>query len=74
MSSESRRGAKTRLHRHARRREKSTKEAAEIVRHDQNEARKPLGSRIRARFAEIGLDDELPELRGEPARPATFEK
>ena len=37
------------------------------------EGRKPLGSRIRARFAEIGLDHDLPELRGEPARPATFE-
>lgn len=35
---------------------------------------KPLGSRIRARFAEIGLDDDLPGLRGEAARPATFGK
>ena len=37
-------------------------------------ARKPLGSCIRARFAEIGLDEDVPQLRGEEARPATFEK
>jgi hypothetical protein len=41
---------------------------------DESEARKPLGSRIRARFAEIGLDQDVPEQRGEAARPATFEK
>jgi antitoxin FitA len=38
------------------------------------EARRPLGSRIRARFAEIGLDEDLPELRGEVPRPARFEE
>jgi hypothetical protein len=37
-------------------------------------ARKPLGSRIRARFAKIGLDENLPELCDETARPATFER
>jgi hypothetical protein len=31
---------------------------------------KTLGSRLRQRFAGIGLDDELPELRGEFAQPA----
>jgi hypothetical protein len=40
----------------------------------ESETSKPLGSRIRARFAKIGLDDDVPELRGEVARPATFEK
>jgi hypothetical protein len=33
----------------------------------------PLGSRLAARFAGIGLDEEIPELRGEPARPAELE-
>ncbi len=33
----------------------------------------PLGSRIAARFAGLGLTQEIPELRGEPARPADFE-
>lgn len=29
-----------------------------------------LGSRLRARFAGIGIDGDIEELRGEPARPA----
>ncbi len=29
-----------------------------------------LGTRIARRFAELGLDADLPELRGEAARPA----
>jgi plasmid stability protein len=32
-----------------------------------------LGSRIAARFADVGLDDDIPELRGQPVRPAQFE-
>jgi plasmid stability protein len=32
-----------------------------------------LGSRIAARFAGIGLDEDIPELRGQPARPADFD-
>jgi hypothetical protein len=36
--------------------------------------RQPLGSRLRDRFAGIGLKDDLPELRGESAQPATFER
>ncbi len=30
----------------------------------------PLGSRISARFADVGLDEGLPEMRGQSARPA----
>jgi len=33
-----------------------------------------LGSRIAARFQSAGLPGELPELRGERARPADFVK
>lgn len=33
----------------------------------------PLGKRLRALFADIGLDEEIAELRGQPARPASFE-
>jgi plasmid stability protein len=33
---------------------------------------KPLGTRLRECFAGIGLDDDLLELRGEVARPATY--
>lgn len=32
-----------------------------------------LGSRIAARFAGIGLDEDIPELRGSPVRPASFD-
>jgi plasmid stability protein len=33
-----------------------------------------LGSQIAARFSRIGLTRELPELRGDRARPADFKK
>ena len=32
-----------------------------------------LGSRIAARFAKIGLDDDLPELHGQDVRPAQYD-
>jgi plasmid stability protein len=32
----------------------------------------PLGTRLKARFAGIGLDQDIPELHGQPARPADF--
>lgn len=34
---------------------------------------KPLGSRLAARFAGSGLEQEIPELRGEQARPEDFD-
>jgi plasmid stability protein len=33
-----------------------------------------LGSRIRSRFAGIGLQEAIPELRGHKPRPAVFKK
>ncbi|HEX5715168.1 MAG TPA: hypothetical protein VF179_03345 [Thermoanaerobaculia bacterium] len=36
-------------------------------------AEAPLGSRLAERFAGLGLEQEIPELRGQPARPADFE-
>ena len=41
---------------------------------EQNQRLPRLGSRIAARFAKTGLDGELPELRGQPARGAKFDK
>jgi plasmid stability protein len=68
---------KARLRLRARRHGRSTEEEVrEILRNavrDEESTRKPLGSRLRARFAGIGLEDGLPELPGEPARPASFE-
>ena len=31
-----------------------------------------LGQRLRALFAEIGLEEDIPEWRGQPAQPAEF--
>lgn len=36
--------------------------------------RLPLGSRLAARFAGLGLTQQIPELRGQPARPVDYEK
>ncbi|MGH6896100.1 MAG: FitA-like ribbon-helix-helix domain-containing protein [Geminicoccaceae bacterium] len=69
---------KARLQLRARRHGRSTEEEVrEILRNavkDESAPRKSLGSRLRERFAGIGLEKELPELRGEVAQPATFEE
>jgi plasmid stability protein len=69
---------KVRLQLRARRHGRSTEEEVrEILRNavrDEGVQRTPLGSRLRERFASIGLKDELPELRGEIARPARFDE
>ncbi len=41
---------------------------------EQNQRMPKLGSRIAARFAKAGLTSDLPELRGQPARSAKFDK
>lgn len=45
----------------------------DAVKQEQRSSSK-LGSRIAARFAREGLRQDLPELRGQPARPADFQK
>jgi antitoxin FitA len=69
---------KIRLQIRARRHGRSTEEeVCEILRNavkNESAPRKPLGSRLQERFAGIGLEEDLPELRGEVAQPATFEK
>jgi len=68
---------KAKLQIRARRYGHSTEEEVrEILRNavkDEGSARAPLGSRLAARFSGLGLTHEIPELRGEPARPADFE-
>jgi len=39
----------------------------------ENQPRASLGSRLAARFAGIGLADDIPELRGHEALPADLE-
>jgi plasmid stability protein len=68
---------KTKLQLRARRHGHSTEEEVrEILRNavkDEGGAQAPLGSRLAARFAGLGLTEDIPELRGEEARPARFE-
>jgi plasmid stability protein len=68
---------KVKLQRRARRHGRSTEEEIrEILRNavrEEGSARAPLGSRLAARFARIGLEQDIPELRGQEARPADFE-
>ena len=68
---------KAKLQFRARRHGRSTEEEVrEILRNavkDEGGSPAPLGSRLAARFAGQGLPEDVPELRGEQARPADFE-
>ena len=68
---------KEKLQRRARRHGRSTEEEVrEILRNavrSEGGVRSPLGSRIAARFRRVGLDQEIPEMRGQSAAPAVFE-
>ena len=68
---------KDKLQRRARRHGRSTEEEVrEILRNavrSEETARAPLGSRISARFHRGGLEQEIPELRGQSVRPVVFE-
>lgn len=68
---------KAKLQRRARRHGRSTEEEIrEILRNavrEEEGTRAPLGSRLAARFAGLGLTEEIPELRGEEALPADFD-
>jgi antitoxin FitA len=68
---------KAKLRRRARRHGRSTEEEVrEILRNavrEEDGTQAPLGSRLAARFARIGLREDIEELRGQPVRPADFE-
>jgi plasmid stability protein len=67
---------KVRLQRRARTHGRSMEEEArEILRHAlrEEEPAKGLGTEIAALFHGHGLQEEIPELRGQPAVPASFE-
>lgn len=69
---------KAKLQRRARRHRRSTEEEVrEILRNavkDEGVSRRALGSRLAARFTRIGLRQEIPEFRGQAARPAELEE
>ena len=68
---------KVKLQRRARQHGRSTEEEVrEILRNAVRDDQQPptkLGSRIAARFTDIGLDDPIQELRGHVVEPARFE-
>jgi plasmid stability protein len=68
---------KTKLQRLARQHGRSTEEEVrEILRAAVREVDQPpvrLGSRIAARFTDVGLHQEIPGLRGQPVAPARLE-
>jgi plasmid stability protein len=69
---------KVRLQRRAERHGRSMEaEVREILRNAAKEESQPaagLGSRIAARFRRLGLQSDLPELRGHHTRPAQLDK
>jgi plasmid stability protein len=65
---------KRRAAQHGRSMEEEVRDILRNAVKEQNQPLPRLGSRIAARFANAGLDAELPELRGQPARGAKFEK
>jgi plasmid stability protein len=68
---------KAKLQERARRHGRSTEEEVrEILRNAvRNEPRnaEPLGKRLRALFADVGIEEDIPEWRGHPAEPAAFQ-
>ena len=69
---------KAKLQRLARQHGRSTEEEVrEILRNAVRSVDEPpgrLGSRIASRFEAAGLNEDIPELRGQPVRPAQFEE
>ena len=69
---------KIRLKRRATRHGCSMEEEVRTILRNAVKAEEPvstrLGSRIAARFSKVGLRGDLPELRGQVARPAEFKR
>lgn len=65
---------KAKLQERARQHGRSTEEEVrEILRNavrGEVKPAEPLGKRLRALFEDIGLDEDIPEVRGHPAQPA----
>lgn len=69
---------KVKLQQRARRHGRSTEqEVRDILRNAVRAGGAPrpaLGTRLKARFARLGLTADIPELRGHPATPAGFRR
>jgi antitoxin FitA len=65
---------KRRAARHGRSMEEEVRDILRNAVKDEKRKIEGLGTRLARRFAGRGLDFEIPEVRGEPARPAPFEE
>ncbi len=63
-----------RARRHGRSTEEEVREILRAAVRDEYELPVGLGTRIAERFAEYGLDEDVPELRGSPVRPADLDQ
>jgi plasmid stability protein len=63
-------GARAQRHGHST--EQEVREILQSVVSGEEPGPMALGSRIAARFSELGLEHKIPELRGQPPRPASF--
>jgi antitoxin FitA len=62
-----------RARRHGRSTEEEVREILANAVREEGSDRTALGSRLAARFAGMGFEEEIPELRGHLAQPADFE-
>ncbi len=65
---------KRRARRHGRSMEDEVRHILRSAAKTEHRAVRKLGSRIAARFKTVGLTADLPELRGQPARPASLDR
>lgn len=70
-------GVKARLrlqaNRHGHSMEEEVRDILRVAVSGEESATAPLGSRLRQRFARIGLERDIPELRGQRARPMVLD-
>ena len=64
---------RSRAQRHGRSTEEEVREILRNAVREQQQTLAPLGTRLAERFGSFGLDEEIPELRGQAAQPADFE-
>jgi antitoxin FitA len=64
---------RTRAQRHGRSTEEEVREILREAVRDEVGGREPLGTRLARRFSGFKLDEDLPELPDQEARPADFE-
>jgi len=65
---------KRRAAKHGRSMEEEVRAILRTAARDSGRPASALGTRMAARFADAGLSSELPELRGQTARPVDFSK